>query len=646
MNIVSDNIIMPDRYNTGIERGVALTDIADISNKYNISPSNNRLYLTSDLKNALLTEGLAEITYDNVFVIKTICFTETMWLYLAGTNLTEYRTYRFVNCKFDGGDINTAQLIGINLTTDNTATNAWYYLGEPLEFIHCEFTGSRCTNAIKSLTPTIFEHCYAHDFGSDAFPTDNPKSKRLDCYACKGGMTNVYNGTSTGNAHADFIQTAGMMDTLGEEFVGTSKSYIRRCRSDIIQYFDANGTYYLSNASSYNDCDYGNIEVDIDYMWASGGNYPYRFEISQEGYACTGKATNLFAGTKLYNITHISEGCNVEITSSEVETVLVGSVWTENNVVNVSVTNYTPRNRVFKIETNLSLSDNFNITASPQQSELTGKNGDGSHWFSEPVTWEDFPYDKLYTISSDGVEWIRVYDVTDGENVLVRTQVLNERDIDHNEGGNMDFSNHRIVSKIKLDAIADAIRTATASDNSYTLDEMPIAIGEILKGDVGNTSPTISALSENMFTGTFTIDSNSTDSYTIEADMNDMTPYWIVCIADEAMNYNDGETTYKTIGGQNILYECFYTITNGGSLGYSVQTNTPPFTELAPNKFTINPCATNYPFVSGWTYRWIAWAKMVDENIPSEEVPENAFSTVDGQPFTLSDGTIFLYADS
>lgn len=425
MSIVSDLIVMPDRYSTGIERGVNLVNILDICAEAGITVSNNRLDLKVNVKNALLNQGFAEVTDDNVFVINGVYFCETCRVNISAPSITEYKTYRFKNCKFDGGNTATDYIIGINLTTDSTITTKWHYLGEPIEFIHCEFTGPASKSAIISLTPTIFDHCYAYNLGCDAFPTDNPKSQRIDCYACKAGMLNTFNGTSTSDAHADFIQTSGEMDRLGGDYIGTSKAYIRRCRSDIIQYHDSDGTYYMSNASSYNDCDFGNINLDIDYMWASGGNYNYRFEITKSPYVISGKATNLVAGARWYKNNHIANGCTVEVDVKDADTLLVGSVWVDGDDIKVSVTNYLTSKRSFKIETNLGYSDELTIAASPDQTVLCENSG-GTYTFGNAVSWDDFPYDKIYTIPSDGVDWVRVYDVTNGNNILVRTQVISE----------------------------------------------------------------------------------------------------------------------------------------------------------------------------------------------------------------------------
>jgi len=48
----------------------------------------------------------------------------------------------------------------------------------------------------------------------------------------------------------------------------------------------------------------------------------------------------------------------------------------------------------------------------------------------------------------------------------------------------------------------------------------------------------------------------------------------------------------------------------------------------------------------GWVYTPTGWYGFGAIGITDADVPETAFLTADGLPFTLSDGSIFLYADS
>jgi len=48
----------------------------------------------------------------------------------------------------------------------------------------------------------------------------------------------------------------------------------------------------------------------------------------------------------------------------------------------------------------------------------------------------------------------------------------------------------------------------------------------------------------------------------------------------------------------------------------------------------------------GWVYTPVGWHGFGEISVVGADVPEGSFLTADGVPFTLSDGTIFLYADS
>lgn len=442
MSIIQDTVIMPDKYSTGVRPNIVLTNISDIEG-VTIDTTNKRFMFTRVNIETLKNKGFAEIIDDNrvrTLRIQKILFYE-LYLQMAAPYLyADQDVIEFVDCKIDGGSqFRSSTLVRGGTRTEDTSTkNNSMWNTESLIFKYCDFSGYKCNTIMYANMPVIFDHCKAYEMGSDCFNTDNPYSKILDCYGYNCGLVNTFNGDSN-DAHADFIQGQGAMDSLFPDELGKSKITIRRCRSDIFQYLNSdNGKYYMSNAALYLDTDKGSMSIDADYMWAVAGAYTYRAERSKEGTFVTGNATNLYSGTNWFGNKHINSDfvdCHYEV--SDISNILVGSIWVEGEAINISVTNYdTINSRKFKIKTNQGISEEYAIFNCPSATELC-VNANGTYTFKDAKSWNnDFPIDKIYTIPSDAVKWVQIYDTTDGNEVLVRTEILSgESSID--EGGNI-----------------------------------------------------------------------------------------------------------------------------------------------------------------------------------------------------------------
>ncbi len=416
--VVTDKVIMPDKYSAGLEFGHRenLVDATDL-----IDTANHRLLLSEKVLTTLTERGVCEIK-DGDITLHDIKLTGAT-LNINGYKFDEkgIKTIHIKNCLFDGDQQKLNFLIQVQEGGERGWTNY-----KPIYVDHCEFTGEFVNGNMVMGASLHLADCLAHDFGGDAFDMDAPYGSRTRLYAYNGGMGNFYNGNTTdqkNDAHADFIQSSGQFtkNHPGE----TSKVVIRACRSDMIQHVDVNNKLYLSNAASYNDCDYGDIDLDIQNMWAQGGSMTYRFELSGD-YKITGKATGLVAGCiNMWGTSHKSDGnVLVDYSVESADKLLVGSVWASDRVY-VSATNYTNEPREFKIVTDKAEYANITLEACPLQTDFVDMKTKAYEDYT-PIAFSSFPFDRLYAFQTEGASWVKVYDTTGDDDILVRTQLLSD----------------------------------------------------------------------------------------------------------------------------------------------------------------------------------------------------------------------------
>lgn len=494
-NLVSDSVVMPDKYNTGVPDGTELLDISDRA------INGGWINLDKTLMDYLAPLGHSRVETDGSWTftgLKTVNASVRM----AAGPYTSVPSVRIENCFFDTGTLSNMYCLTGNMHYGTGESWLWDAI-KPIYVDHCTFTGKDSRALVNAFLPFVMSNCKGYDFGSDAFPSTNPVGKRINLYGWNGGILE--------GAHADFIQTAGHLYRLDSDFpkmkayfeqkLGSvnPEVYIRNCRSDLIQYQDETGQVYLSNASSYNDCDYGDIVVDIDTMYATGGGKPFQFNITEapSGTTISGTAKNLIAGCIYgFDIVGANGGSNNKVyyDVAEASTILVGSVWKGTENVYLSVTNYTNQQRNFTIKTNIGEIQK-SIIASPTQSDISSSYyPDTCTWY--PKSWESFPFDRLYTIPSSGVEWVQVYD----GDTLVRTQVFEENDpIVPDIPVNPDeptYNDLVVVKKSLIDAVADGFIVSRGLDSKLTLTEMA-GMASIPLGNDGIIPSGVKYISEN-----------------------------------------------------------------------------------------------------------------------------------------------------
>lgn len=293
-----DNVIIPDKYNTGC-RG-ELTSMADFFGSY--YKEGSTMYITSSLQNALGT------VYEN------IDFTSVVNL-----NKTNLRPMTFRNCRF-------------NITATYAVNTGSNFLTNDIEvvFENCEFSG-QTSACVQPTAKFKMINCKIHDMGSDGGKVfDNGLYE--NCYFYNIGMTD--------GAHADGIQITGTNNNFS----------IINCRFDVPSYtgYSSNsGIFFVLEGDSYNSV--------IKDCVMTGGNYTFYYgrKDIESSVAIEGNVVNNIIIGCSYRYGILNDNSN-SFDHNEVKAadkLFVSSVYKENGKIKLLVTNYTNTEKVLKLVT-------------------------------------------------------------------------------------------------------------------------------------------------------------------------------------------------------------------------------------------------------------------------------------------------------
>lgn len=211
-----DKVIIPDKYNTGVENESALIPVAQKFPGWDG-------YLRSSI-----------ITANGGYVFENIFFSNTIAVKASQINHALY----FKNCKFEGDS---------SYAVSNSGD--WNNSME-LFFDHCEFSGYTSA-AVKPFDKTIFKNCKIHHMPSDGLKGGLSNGGFENCYIYDTGYNNP-------EAHADGVQTTG----------GNTNLYIKNCRFDVPTTKDNVG-----NAGIFFVQEYDSVDVEIKDILINDGNY-------------------------------------------------------------------------------------------------------------------------------------------------------------------------------------------------------------------------------------------------------------------------------------------------------------------------------------------------------------------------------------
>ena len=310
IEVISDKVVIPDMYNTGIESNVVLQEVTPDA--------------LSGATRLQVTQQVADNFCDSDGVISNYHFNGIY----VDFNKSITQTVTFRNCKF-AGDGNIAYAVAVSA----------YGTGNGIIFENCEF--SHYKSAVSSGTwKATFDKCYAHDMMQDAF-----KINRSDIY-----LKNSYIHSSgiDATSHADGVQI--------ENNTAEVTVHIYNCRFD-----QPHTSSNAENAAIFAKCKDANIILDVQKCYATGGNYTI-YALNSETAKMSGKVECVIGCSSRYGIANIADSVEQNVVSAGsllVSTVQNGKLY---------VTNYTNKERTLKIVTDIE-EKTVTIPKSPTYSE-------------------------------------------------------------------------------------------------------------------------------------------------------------------------------------------------------------------------------------------------------------------------------------
>ena len=291
--VVSDGVVVPDLYNTGVENSIQLKEI-----------NTSSLSGTTRLQ---VTQQVADNFCDSDGVISNYHFNGIY----VDFNKTLTQTVTFRNCKFTG-DGNMAYAVAVSA----------YGTDKGIIFENCEFSHYKSAVASGEWKAT-FNKCYVHDMLQDAF-----KINHSDIYLKNSYIHSLGMGTTS---HADGVQIEN----------NTTEVTVHIYNSRFDQPYTSGNT---ENAAIFAKCKNANIILDVQKCYATGGNYTI-YALSSETAKVSGKIECVVGCSSRYGIANIADGVEQNVVSAGsllVSTVQNGKLY---------VTNYTNNERTLKIVT-------------------------------------------------------------------------------------------------------------------------------------------------------------------------------------------------------------------------------------------------------------------------------------------------------
>ena len=418
-NIITDNLIIPDKFNTGAKDTSNLTKVT-VEGIFN----NFQFKLSS-------TELVANWNYTNEqgkdYVLENYDFTNFGIRTYSSENISKNTTVTFNNCIFAAVKLSEVKSYNIKYIFNNCT---FYSIasGSNAEFNNCRFASTLgdCTNAFANVN---YNNCLL---------TEIP-------------------GYSTTGAHLDGIQL------YGRENVKVEDVHMNNCRIIAPAIEPENSTSHVNACImlklDYNDAD----NVSFENMHINGGGYtiysqPMAFKMTNISFknisvGCTYRFGPLYKAS-LVEQDYGWNGAKHENTE-ETSNLYLGSVWKQNNSLHLSVTNDTNEEKSLKVVLSDGSTKQYTIPKCPKFKE-----------FTTGMKYDDFPFDKEIVIDGIDSSYVQCYD----GDTLIRTQVLSSEGITEKTLQSISMKSNPtkleyIQNKETLDVTGGKI-TATYSDNS------------------------------------------------------------------------------------------------------------------------------------------------------------------------------------
>ncbi len=378
----NDAVVIPDKYNTGIDKDATLEKVVPGSTYGGVkfSQASNGYLIVNFYSNRDLS---------GTVVLENLDFSSNHFAVYNENVLDSQLTIVFRNCKFSF--ISTGKLLN-NLS---------------FEFDHCEIVRFDGSNA-------VLNRCHFTKGGTDGIvPFRNVYVN--DCFI--SDKCNI--GKTTETVHIDGTQIFGMKDAA------SGNIHYSNCRFEIPQLKNATSKAYVNACImlqiEYGDCD----DVSFDNCYVNGGGYTI-YACSTNDHSLTNVVfNNISIGTvaKYGDVYRQNFEENVVLNNLyKTSSLYVGSIWDDYSGKHISVSNDTNERRELLVCTNNG-NYTYTINACTRHDEIT-----------EGMTYDSFPFDIDINIGY-GVDWIVCYDITDGNMNQIRFENATGNEIMLNDEG-------------------------------------------------------------------------------------------------------------------------------------------------------------------------------------------------------------------
>lgn len=367
----ADYQVIPDKYNTGVQNEELLETVY-------VKTNVDGLYISQSGEKAVIDFARNVNKNAGNLVIRNKDFSNNVTAIYNDLAVTEETHIVFENCKFDV------------LRGTEVPSNVTY------EFINCSF--STCSGSNMT-----FRRCY---FGHSVRDGLNPYSN-VDVIDCYISDKSIQYSTKYSGEHTDGTQIYGTQKYGTTKGVG-GNIHFTNCRFEMPQLKNTAKSYV--NACIMLQVEYNDIDnVTFENCKLNGGGYSIYAYSRYDQFKLTNVSFNgiSIGCTKKYGNLFPTVGEDVEINDMhDTDALYVGTVWTENYEMHVSVSNDTNQVRTLKVVTNNG-EKYFTIPACPTHNEIT-----------ETTTFESFPFD--IDINAGEADFVICYDVTNGNSTQIR----------------------------------------------------------------------------------------------------------------------------------------------------------------------------------------------------------------------------------
>ena len=467
--IISDQIVIPDKYNTGIMSEVEELEKVPVATNW-IEPNTQTLFKWTGTNYQVDTTKDCgnNISLENKYFEYSIVF-------INQSKVEDKKIYTFKNCKFR--NIRTEFFSSENVT---------------FKFENCSFTGFAGSDA-------IFDKCY---FGGTTSDGMNPFQNVRVTNSFFSDFSKSTTTSATSKIHSDGVQMYGDSKNLKD----VKDIYFYNCRVEIPGFLFTQ-TDGAVNAAIMIQPEYGDLyNVEFQKCIVNGGGYTIYINSKNQKKIHDLKMNDIKVGcARWYGVLYPStsvpqsdyEKNNIIYNKVEDnENLYVGSVWKEDNDVHLSVTNDTNSEKTLRVELSSGEVKQFKIKACPS-GKTWWNNGGAVQESYDKYTYEDMPFD--IDISVGNAQWIKCYD----GNELIRTQSFeNEQEPDPDvkpitatvSYSTTQITNKDVTATINVNKPVQAVEGWTLSEDKMTLTktyaENTATNGEnvVIKDLVGNTT--------------------------------------------------------------------------------------------------------------------------------------------------------------